>query len=46
MRWAGLIVRMRDEMRTKFLPEKLKVRDDPKNLAVNGKITLEWIFEK
>jgi hypothetical protein len=33
-------------MITKFLSEILKGRDNAENLAIDGKIILEWIFEK
>jgi hypothetical protein len=33
-------------MRTAFLSENLKGRDHTKNLGVDGKIILEWIFGK
>jgi hypothetical protein len=46
-RWAGHVARMR-EMRNayKILVENLKERDHTKDLGVDGRIVLEWIFGK
>jgi transcription elongation factor len=41
MRWAGHVVRIGDEMHTKFWSENLKQRDHLEDLGVDGKIMLD-----
>jgi hypothetical protein len=43
MRWAGHVARI-GEMHTKFWFGSLKGRDNSKDLGVDGRVILKWIF--
>jgi hypothetical protein len=44
-KWEGTIALL-GEMHTTFWSENLKGRDHSEDLSIDGKIILEWIFEK
>jgi hypothetical protein len=47
VRWAGYVgVRWRGEAVTRFLWGNLRERDHWRDLGVNGRIILRWIFKK